>query len=66
MIICQQTKIDKKYITKILTPRKTIDAKSLKDIGRKDEYEMELKSLEDMKLSRNLVIIGFAISLGVC
>ena len=28
----------------------SIDAKSLEDIGRKKEYEMELKSLEDMKL----------------
>ena len=28
----------------------SIDAKSLEDIGRKEEYEMELKSLEEMKL----------------
>jgi len=28
----------------------SIDAKSLEDIGRRKEYEMELKSLEDMKL----------------
>ena len=28
----------------------SIDAKSLEDIGRKKEYEMELKSLGDMKL----------------
>lgn len=28
----------------------SIDAKSLEDIGRKEEYEMELRSLEDMKL----------------
>ena len=28
----------------------SIDVKSLEDIGRKEEYEIELKSLEDMKL----------------
>ena len=28
----------------------SIDAKSLEDIRRKGEYEVELKSLEDMKL----------------
>ena len=28
----------------------SIDVKSLEDIGRKEEYEIELKSLEEMKL----------------
>ena len=28
----------------------SIDAKSLEDIGRKEEYDMELKSLEDIRL----------------